>query len=179
MVENAVRGLSGVESGFRVQVEGNLMSLSQLIEQYVGGSSVLRQAVAGMTREQVLARPIPGKWSTLEVVVHLADFEIVYVDRITAIIAEDQPQLPGRDEQKYAARLAYHERDLEEELKLVEVCRSRVARILRKLSNSDLTRRGIHTEAGPLTLQQMIERATGHVQHHVQFIHEKRKALGT
>jgi uncharacterized damage-inducible protein DinB len=155
------------------------MSLSQLIEQYVGGSSILRQAVAGMTREQVLARPIAGKWSTLEVVVHLADFEIVYVDRITAIIAEDQPQLPGRDEQKYAARLAYHERDLEEELKLVEVCRSRVARILRKLSNSDLTRRGIHTEAGPLTLQQMIERATGHVQHHVQFIHEKRKALGT
>jgi uncharacterized damage-inducible protein DinB len=154
------------------------MSLSQLIEQYVDGAKVLRQAVAGMSREQILARPIPGKWSTLEVVVHLADFEIVYVDRITAIVAEEEPQLPGRDEQQYAARLAYHERDLEEELKLVEVCRSRVARILRKLADADLTRRGIHTEAGPLTLQQMIERATKHVQHHVTFIGEKRKALG-
>ena len=35
----------------------------------------LHTAVAGMTAEQVLSRPIPGKWSTLEVVAHLAGTE--------------------------------------------------------------------------------------------------------
>ena len=130
-----------------------------------------------MTREQVLARPIPGKWSSLEVVCHLADFEIVYADRITAIIAEDGPTLPGRDEQKFAARLAYHDRDLEEQLRLIEVCRSHVTRILRKLTDVDLARVGNHTEAGPLTLEQMLTRVTGHITHHVKFIHEKRAAL--
>jgi len=35
------------------------------------GIEDLRTAVAGMTAEQVLSRPIPGKWSTLEVVATL------------------------------------------------------------------------------------------------------------
>ena len=154
------------------------MSLATLTEQYAAGPALVRQAVAGMSREQVLARPIEGKWSTLEVVCHLSDFEVVYVDRVTAIVAELEPALPGRDEQKYAARLAYQQRDLEEELRLMEVCRSRTARILRTLTDADLTRRGMHTEAGPLTLAQMLERIIHHIQHHVKFIHEKRKVLG-
>jgi hypothetical protein len=43
-----------------------------------------------MDRSQLLARPIPRKWSTLEVVCHLADFEIVYADRIKRVIAENE-----------------------------------------------------------------------------------------
>jgi len=44
-----------------------------LIDEYLAGPQLLRQAIAGMSREQLLARPIPGKWSTLEVICHLAD----------------------------------------------------------------------------------------------------------
>ena len=43
-----------------------------LIDDYLDGPRLLRQAVAGMTNEQFLARPVPGKWSTLEVVCHPA-----------------------------------------------------------------------------------------------------------
>jgi hypothetical protein len=153
------------------------MSLSTLIEQYAAGPALVRQAVAGMNREQVLARPIAGKWSSLEVVCHLADFEVVYTDRLMAVIAEDGPTLPGRDEKQYAARLAYHDRDLEEQLRLIEGCRSHVTRILRKLSDHDLARVGNHTEAGPLSLELLLTRIINHVQHHVKFIHEKRAAL--
>ncbi len=67
------------------------------IDNYLDGPQVLRKAVAGMTPEQLAARPIPGKWSTLEVVCHLADFEIVYADRIKRVIAEDEPTLFGGD----------------------------------------------------------------------------------
>lgn len=154
------------------------MSLKTLTDEYAAGPALLRKAVAGMSREQVLARPIEGKWSTLEVVCHLADFEVVFVDRLTAVIAEDEPTLPGRDEQRYAARLAYQDRDLNEELRLIEVCRSRVARILQTLTEVDLARVGRHTEAGPLTLEQLLGRIIKHIQHHVKFIHEKRAAMG-
>jgi hypothetical protein len=44
-----------------------------LIKQYLAGPDLLRRAIAGMEKEQLLARPIPGKWSTQEVVCHLAD----------------------------------------------------------------------------------------------------------
>ena len=46
--------------------------LSDLTDTYLAGVQTLRDAVAGLTREQLLARPVPGKWSTLEVVCHKA-----------------------------------------------------------------------------------------------------------
>jgi hypothetical protein len=154
------------------------MPIAELIDQFVAGPELLRKSVAGMSHEQARARPIAGKWSTLEVVAHLADFEIVGVDRLAAVIAETEPVLPGRDETKYAARLAYQERDLEEQLRLIELCRSHVARVLRTLNEADLHRRGNHSHAGPLTLEQLLDRTIGHVAHHVKFIHAKRQALG-
>lgn len=154
------------------------MAHTELIDRFAAGPELLRRSVAGMARAQILARPIPGKWSTLEVVCHIADFEVISADRLMAVIAEDNPTLPGRDEKKLAARLAYHERDLEEELRLVELCRAPVARILRTLPDADWSRRGTHTEAGPLTLEDLVKRVAGHIEHHVRFIGEKREALG-
>jgi hypothetical protein len=131
-----------------------------------------------MTRVQLLARPIPGKWSTLEVICHLADFEIVHADRVKRVIAENEPTLLGGDEKIFAARLAYQERNAEEELLLIALIRQHVARILRTLKPEDFQRRGIHSEAGPLTLEAFVQRSTNHIPHHVKFIEEKRKALG-
>ena len=147
------------------------------IDDYLAGPAQLRQAVAGMTQEQLVARPVPGKWSTLEVICHLADFEIVCADRIKRVIAENEPTLFGGDEKLFATRLAYHQRNAEEELLLIALLRQQVAHILRTLKPEDFQRRGIHSEAGPLTLAALVERMTGHIPHHLQFIVEKRKFL--
>jgi hypothetical protein len=152
--------------------------ISLLTDRYAAGVDLLKRAVAGMTAEQLTARPVAGKWSTLEVVGHLADFEIVGADRLSAVIAETDPVLPGRDERQYIARLAYDRRDFQEQLQLVDLCRRHVTRILRTLTDADLARRGIHSEAGPRTLEELIERVAGHLEHHIPFILEKRKALG-
>ena len=155
-----------------------MSALAPMIEDYLAGVGTLRRAVAGMTREQLLARPVPGKWSTLEVVCHLADFDPILADRMKRIIAEDKPQLLGADEKRFAAALAYHERDVNEELDLIERTRSQLARILRTLPDSALERVGVHNERGPLTLERLIVTATNHIPHHAKFIAEKRKALG-
>jgi hypothetical protein len=154
------------------------MPFSDLIDQYDAGPALLREVTKGMSREQLLARPIPGKWSTLEVICHLADFEIVYADRLKRVIAENEPTLFGGDPDVFAARLAYHSRDLEEELQLIAACRGHVVRILHTLSETDFSRIGRHNEAGPLTLLQLLQRVTNHAVHHGKFIEEKRRALG-
>jgi hypothetical protein len=153
------------------------MQPATLIDNYLDGPQVLRKAVAGMSQEQLVARPIPGKWSTLEAICHLADFEIVFADRIKRVIAENEPTMFGGNPDVFAARLAYHNRQAEEEVLLIETIRSQVARILRSLTPEDFQRRGIHSESGPLTLETLVQRITGHIPHHVQFIDEKRKAL--
>jgi len=154
------------------------MKYGSLIDDFAAGQQLLREAINGLSRDQILARPVPGKWSTLEVVCHLADFEIVGADRIKRVIAEDKPTLPDGDERAFAAGLAYHSRELEEELQLIGSIRASTARILRMLPDAAFTRIGNHTAAGPLTLQQLVERGVNHVKHHVKFIDEKRKALG-
>ena len=151
------------------------MEPKTLIDSYLDGPQSLRKAVAGMSPEQLLTRPIPGKWSTLEVICHLADFEIVYADRIKRVIAENEPTLFGGDPDVFAARLAYHQRNAEEELQFIELIRKQVARILHTLGPEDFQRRGIHSESGPLTLETLLQRITGHIPHHVRFIEEKRK----
>ena len=151
--------------------------MPNLIDNYLAGPQLLRQAVIGMSPEQFVARPIPGKWSTLEVVCHLADFEIVYADRIKRVIAENEPTMFGGDPDVFAARLAYHQRSPHNELLLIELIRKQVAQILRTLRPEDFQRRGNHTESGVLTLETLLKRITGHIPHHVRFIEEKRKAL--
>src|SRR5262245_9084781 len=100
-----------------------MSAMQPLLDNYLAGIQPLKGAVAGMSREQLLARPVPGKWSTLEVVCHIADFEPVFVDRMKRIIALDKPTFLGADENRFAATLAYHERDLAEELGIVELTR--------------------------------------------------------
>ena len=155
-----------------------MATLPELIDAYVAGPAKLRAAVKSLTREQLLARPVTGRWSTLEVVAHLADFEPVFADRMKRIISHDNPLLVGADEQLFASKLAYHERDLEEELTLIDVTRKQMARILRTLTPDALGRSGVHNERGLRTLQQFLEGATGHIDHHLPFIAEKKKALG-
>src|SRR5438045_499030 len=119
-------------------------ALSQLIESYLAGPQALRQAVVGLSPDQLRARPVPGKWSTLEVVCHLADFDPILADRMKRVIAEDRPPLLGADEKRFAAALAYQERDLDEELAIIDTTRQQMARILRTLPDEALQRVGVH-----------------------------------
>ncbi|QDS86417.1 Putative metal-dependent hydrolase YfiT [Rosistilla ulvae] len=153
------------------------MALNPLIEEYAAGGAVLRRAVAGFSEAQFDAVPIPGKWSTRQVLCHIADFELVYADRMKRVIAEDEPTFFGGDPDLFAAGLAYDQRDAEEELQLVEAVRAQVTRILRTLDDADFQRIGNHHEDGPLTLAALLEKIAGHLQHHVRFIEEKRVVL--
>ena len=155
------------------------MPYADLIEQYLAGPQLIRQAVSGMTDQQLDATPVAGKWSTRQVVCHIADFEPVYADRMKRVITENQPTFCGGDPDVFAAGLAYDQRDVEEELQLIEMVRRQMARILQTLSPADFQRIGNHSVDGPITLETLIQRITGHVPHHVEFIEQKRRAIAT
>jgi hypothetical protein len=154
------------------------MAFTALVEQYLAGSDTLRRAVKGMTRDQLLARPVPGKWSTLEVVAHLADFEPVLAERMMRVISHERPLLLVADENLFAAALNYPGRDVDEELAVVESTRKKMGRILRGLPTEAANRMGVHSFKGLVSLEAILTSAVNHIPHHVVFIDEKRKALG-
>ena len=155
-------------------------SPTELADQYLAGAAQLRAAVAGMTREQLVARPVAGKWSTLEVVCHLADFDPILVDRMKRILAlsADVPLLLVADENLFLTALNYHERDVGEELAVIDATRRQMARIIRGLTPAQLQLTGNHSKKGLQTLEKVIQMATNHIPHHLPFIAEKRKAPG-
>ena len=154
------------------------MSITQLVDEYAAGPNQLIQAVAGMTDEQLRARPVPGKWSTHEVLCHLSDFEPIFASRLKSIVCFDRPALPGYDENVFFQKLAYDARDPHEELVVIKASRASMTRILRSLSEADFQRVGVHTELGEVTLEKLLGYASRHLPHHTQFVLEKRKALG-
>jgi hypothetical protein len=154
------------------------MSFSALIDQYATGTDALRKSVKGMTREQLVARPVEGKWSTLEVVAHIADFEPILAERMMRVISHERPLLTVADENLFAAALGYHNRDVEEELTLIDVTRKRMVRILKGLPSEAANRVGVHSFKGLVSLEAVLTSAVNHVPHHLTFIAEKRKSLG-
>ena len=151
---------------------------AELLLAYEQGIDDLRDAVAGMTPEQVLARPVPGKWSTVECVGHIADTEIFFTDRIVRTIAMDRPLLMSPDEKLYIERLDYQGFDLDEQLALFTALRRHAARILRAQPPDAWSRTAVHSESGLLTLRQLVLQAVRHLRHHLPLLAEKRAALG-
>jgi GNAT superfamily N-acetyltransferase len=145
---------------------------------YAAGPETLRAAVAGMNAAEVRQRPVPGKWSTLEVVCHVADTEQFFADRLKRTLAMDRPLLVGADGWRYPEAVRYHDRDLAEELDLVTLTRRQVARILAGVPADAWERPAVHTELGLVTLRQLLHHAVGHLEHHVATIRDKRQALG-
>ncbi len=150
---------------------------AELVAAYERGIDDLKAAVAGLTPDQVRARPIPGKWSTIEVVAHVADTEVYFSDRIERTLALDRPLLMGVDERPYPERLGYQSFDLAEELALFTALRRHVARILRSQPPEAWSRQGIHSETGLVTVRRLVFQAVRHARHHLPFIAEKRTAM--
>jgi uncharacterized damage-inducible protein DinB len=153
------------------------MGNPDLIDAYLAGIESLRRAVSGLSPVQLRARPVAGMWSILEVVCHLADSEALFADRMKRVLAEDRPALLFADPARYAAALAYHERDASEEVAFIGLVRRQMARILRAQPVEAWRRVGVHSKEGERTLEQLVRKSIDHLEHHLGFIRAKCQAL--
>jgi hypothetical protein len=155
------------------------MDNQALIDQFEAGGQKVKAAIAGLSREDLLAFPVPGTWSIQQIIIHLQDADAVALDRMKRIIAEDKPPLLiGFDENKYVANLFYAEQSAQEAVVLIDLSRRQFAQVLRRLPELAWSRFGIHNERGKLTLLETLQIYTKHLEHHLKFAHEKRGKLG-
>src|SRR3712207_1974497 len=81
-----------------------------LIERYKAGYEEVARSLEGFDEESLSAHPIPGKWSSREVVQHLADSEMNSAICLRKLLTEADPQIQRYDQEHYAASLRYDER---------------------------------------------------------------------
>ncbi len=137
----------------------------RLIQQYLDGSRLLRQALEGMNDKQ-LDRQDAGGWSARQVVHHLADADMISSTRVRRLVAEEDVHIVAYDEALWA-RTAHYERPIASALALIEAVRANTADFLRALTAEEWRREGTHSEAGRYTPEIWLSYYAGHAQDHV------------
>ncbi|MFM8569979.1 MAG: DinB family protein [Pirellula sp.] len=147
------------------------------IDQYVVGGSHLVQSIWGLTQEQLHSRPADGTWTIHQIVTHMLDSDLIGSDRMKRIACMDKPLLVGYDETAFSNLPGREQIDAFTACDLFHRNRQMTAVILRALPSTAWERIGIHTEAGAVSLAQMLDKYVGHLEHHLAFISKKRTML--
>ncbi len=152
--------------------------IKQAIDRYAAGATTPAQWVKGLPREDLLAVPVPGKWSVQTLVQHVLDSDLIASHRMKRIIAEDLPLLISYDETAFAAKLGYERLDIGLACELFRLNRELTTQILRNQPESAFARAGVHNENGQQTLLEVVQMYGRHLEHHEPFLVEKRAKLG-
>jgi hypothetical protein len=148
------------------------------IEKYIAGANIPAESIRGLSSQELNAFPVPGTWSIQQVILHLMDSDLIGADRMKRVIAEETPTLLAYDETAFSKRLFYETLDPTQACEVFRLNRLLTGAILKKLPEAAFNRTGNHTERGRETLADLVQGYTEHLNHHMKFIKEKRKALG-
>lgn len=159
-----------------------MSDMSNVLERYVASCDDVAASFSDMTREQLLARPIEGKWSSLQVLCHIVDTDLLTATRMRAALASDTPRQLGLTTEQIMGMLAWESRDAQEEIGLFISLRQSTARIIRSFADdpSDRALVFIKPDGSEVrkTVGQLLHGVTHHVHHHLSHIRDKRRSLG-
>jgi len=151
----------------------------ELIARYKDGYNEVRRNLDGFPKESLTAHPIPGKWSAAEIIHHLADSETTSAIRLRKLLVEEQPLIQGYDQDAYAARLNYNNRDIEPALESLRSARATTAQLLDSMTDEDWQRVGTHSESGAYSTEDWLAIYAAHAHNHASQIGRLREALAT
>jgi hypothetical protein len=150
---------------------------TQLIDKYAAGYREVMNALEEFPDESLSAHLIPGKWSAREIVHHLADSESTSAIRLRRLLAEEHPVIQGYDQDEYARRLKYNDRDMAPSLEAFRAARATTVQILTLMSEDEWRREGVHSESGRYTVEDWLAIYAAHAHNHAAQILRLRDTL--
>lgn len=125
-----------------------------------------------LTEEQSKFAYTEGKWTLKEVLLHLSDTERVFQYRILAFARGEKSELPGFDEEGYAANSFANERSLESLLEEYQLVRQSSLILLETLSPTVLSNIGI-ANGNQISVETICKLIVGHNIHHLNVVEER------
>jgi hypothetical protein len=149
----------------------------ELIARYRDGYDEVIRSLEGFPETELGAHPLEGKWSAREIVQHLADSEMTSAIRLRRLLIEERPHIFGYDQDDYARRLRYNERDMAPALEAFRGARATTSQLLEAMSDEDWAREGTHSESGRYTAEDWLRIYAAHAHGHAAQIRRLREAL--
>ena len=141
----------------------------EAIESIAAAPARLRDAVQGLTEEQLDTPYRPGGWTVRQVVHHVPDSHLNAYIRFKWTLTEDNPTIKTYRQDLWA-ELADSRGPVEVSLTILEALHDRWVRLLRSLTPEDFARTFNHPENGPMTLDGLLVLYDWHGRHHAAHV---------
>ena len=144
------------------------MSLSERIAAYQSASQYFLNLALG-TPADLLDVHHENGWSARQVIHHMADSEAQSYSRLRRLVAEPEGSLiQGYDESAWAQceALGYASAPVENAIAVYAAVRASSLDLLKRLTEADLEKSGVHTEAGKYTVDRWLTTYTKHPHDH-------------
>ncbi len=112
--------------------------------------------------------PAENEWNGAFIVHHMADFEIHFAHRILRLLTEENPEIVGYSEEPYPGNLNYAARDWKTSVALIEATRKAISDVFSRVNEASLSRPGVYSERGAITLHDIVKSAANHINSHAE-----------
>ncbi|MDC0764883.1 DinB family protein [Brevibacillus sp. AG] len=150
--------------------------MEKLIEEYSQDYALLREAVEGLSEEELRFQPAPDKWSIHQIVIHVTDSEILSTHRMRKVLAEEEPLLLSFDQKAWADNLGYEHLDREQHLLLFQMLRASMQPLLENLTPEQIDRVGVYPDGARYMFKELLQSRVQHVRDHLAQIERVRQA---
>ncbi len=138
-------------------------------------------AISGLLKQaqgpDLTRRPVPDEWSLTEIICHLRDTELeVNLPRLHMLLELDEPFIPARVTDTWAAERDYNSQDIMGALQDFTSARMQTVELLRGLTN-EWGRKARHAIFGPTDLKELVKFMIEHDKLHVRQIWSTIKQL--
>ena len=130
----------------------------------------LARLIKGVSTVKLRKRPAPDKWSVAEILVHLADVEIVVGWRMRSILGAPGTPIQAFDQNAWVTAGHYQKRDPRKALAQHRVAREANLDLLKSLTPDQWKQFGMHSERGQESIEHIVRMLAGHDLNHLQQI---------
>ncbi|CAI8767391.1 DinB_2 domain-containing protein [Brevibacillus sp. IT-7CA2] len=151
--------------------------MEKLIEEYSQDYELLREAVEGLSEEELRFQPAPDKWSIHQILIHVTDSEILATHRLRKVLAEEEPLLLSFNQEAWSDNLEYERLDREQYMRLFQMLRVSMLPLLENLTPEQLARVGKYPDGVRYTFKELLELRVQHVRDHLAQIERVKQAF--
>jgi hypothetical protein len=145
------------------------------VQQIADTPKNLREAVDGLSEEQLLTPYRPDGWTVCQVVHHVADSHLNSYIRFRLGLTEDRPLIRTYDQDRWANLPDATTVRIDTSLLLLEALHIRWVELLDSFTDADFARRLQHPEWGEISLDTNLQIYAWHGLHHVAQIKSLRE----
>ncbi|MEO8609683.1 MAG: DinB family protein [Chloroflexota bacterium] len=149
-----------------------LLPDDELVLDHLGGNlKIITDLVSILPEERLVTPHAPGEWTIKDILVHCSDDERIYSYRALRFARNDPIELPGFDQELFAAYTGANQRTLQNILEEYAAVRSATITLFNNLPNDAFTRSGM-ANGHTMSVRAAVYHLAGHELHHLNSIRQ-------